>query len=163
MSSAHWQLKPTSKWRNRRKTINTGTTHNKHGLPWWSGGSESTFAMQRIPVRSLMQEDPTPWEATMPEGHNYWACTLEPLSCNYWTHVPQLLKRSHPRVCALQQEKPPQWEALALQLKVSSHSPQLEKARVQEGSPGTANKDMISKGHATLKANAPRASESILS
>ena len=33
-----------------------------------------------------------------------------------------------PRACALQQGKPPQWEACALQLASSSHLPQLEKS-----------------------------------
>ena len=45
--------------------------------------------------------------------HNYWACTLEPGSCDYWSYVLQLLKPMLPRAHALQQEKPPQWEAHA--------------------------------------------------
>ena len=57
--------------------------------------------------------------------HNYWACALEPVSHNYWARVPQL-----PSLCATAteagvprarapQEKPPQWEAHALQQRVA--------------------------------------------
>ena len=42
---------------------------------------------------------------------------------------PQLLKPTPPRAHALQQEKPPQWEAHTPPLERSPHSPQLEKAR----------------------------------
>ena len=48
---------------------------------------------------------------TEPASHNYWACTLEPMSRNYWAHVP--------RARTPQQEKPPQWEAHALQRRVA--------------------------------------------
>ena len=48
--------------------------------------------------------------------HNYWACALEPGSCNCWTHVPQLQKSTYPGAHAPQQEKPLQWEACAPQL-----------------------------------------------
>ena len=43
-----------------------------------------------------------------------------------------------PRACALQQEKPPQCEACAPQLESSPHSLQLEKARMQQRRPSTA-------------------------
>ena len=39
--------------------------------------------MQGTQVRSLVQEDPTCCGATKPVHHNYWACTLEPMSHNY--------------------------------------------------------------------------------
>ena len=71
--------------------------------------------MQGTQVRALVQEDLTCRGATKPVRHN---CTLEPVSHNYWAHVPQLLSpratttEAHmPRARALQQEKPPQWEA----------------------------------------------------
>ena len=67
--------------------------------------------MQGTPVRSLVWEDCTCRGATKPVGHNYWACALEPASHNCWAHVP--------RACALQQEKPPQWEARAPQWRVA--------------------------------------------
>ena len=60
--------------------------------------------------------------------HNYWACGLEPGSCDYWAHVLELQKPKHPRACALQQEKPQQWEAHALKLGSSLHLPQPEKS-----------------------------------
>ena len=62
-------------------------------------------------VQSPVWEDP-------PEPHNYWAWAL----------------KAH----ASQQEKPPQWEAYALQLESSLHSLQLEKAHVQQQRPSTA-------------------------
>ena len=78
--------------------------------------------MQGTQVRSLVREGPTCRGATEPVHHNYWACALEPASHNYWACEPQLLSlhdttaEAHmPRAPALQQEKPPQWEA---------HSPQ---------------------------------------
>ena len=61
--------------------------------------------MQGTQVQSLVQEDPTCHRATKPVHHNYWACTLELTSHNYWSlhvletsshdywaHVLQLLK-----------------------------------------------------------------------
>ena len=67
--------------------------------------------MQVTRVRALVGEDPTCRGATKPVRNNYWACALEPASHNYWAHVP--------RVHALQQEKPPQWEARAPQRRVA--------------------------------------------
>ena len=59
-------------------------------------------------VRAVVREDPTCHGATKQVvHHNYWACTLEPANHNYWARAP--------RARALQQEKPPQWEARALQ------------------------------------------------
>ena len=73
-------------------------------------------------------EDSTRCAAAKPMRRNYWACALEPGSCSYWTHVPQLLKSTYPRAHAPQQEKPPQWEARALPLERSPRSRQLEKS-----------------------------------
>ena len=75
--------------------------------------------MQETRVWSLVQEDPTCHRATKLMSHNYWTCALDPASRNYWAHVPQLLKPSCPRSSAPQQEKPPQWEAWALQWRVA--------------------------------------------
>ena len=47
--------------------------------------------MKGTRVSALTQEDPTCHGATKPVCHNHWACALEPGSCNYWAHVPQLL------------------------------------------------------------------------
>ena len=74
--------------------------------------------MQETQVWSLIQEDPTGLGETKPVCHKYSACALESLSHNYWAHM----------LCALQWEKPPQWEAHPLQLESSPHLLQLEKS-----------------------------------
>ena len=89
-------------------------------LLWWSSGKDSACQCRRHRFRSLVQEDPTSHGAIKPMCHSYWACTLEPKSCNYWAHghsywsppiyVPH---GAH----APQREKLPPWEA---------HAPQLE-------------------------------------
>ena len=85
--------------------------------------------MQETRVWSLIWEDPTFLRATGPM-YNYWACALKPRSLNYGS--------LSPRVHALQQEKPLQWEAYTLKLKRSPHSPQLEKARAKQWKRSTA-------------------------
>ena len=77
----------------------------------------------RLPVQgtwvlSLVRENPTCRKATKSMSHDYSASTLEPKNQNYWLllHMQALLKREHPRACALQQKMPLQWETLALQL-----------------------------------------------
>ena len=82
--------------------------------------------MQGTRVRALVREDPTCQGATKAVHHSYWACALEPASHNYWAREPQLLNpratttEAHtPRARAPQQEKPPQWEAQAPQLRVA--------------------------------------------
>ena len=103
--------------------------------------------MQGTQVWALVREDPTCCGATKPICHNYWACALEPASHNYWARVPQLLSPHAtttealvPRARAPQEEKPPQWEALTLQRRADPHSPQLEKACMQQWRPNTAKK-----------------------
>ena len=95
--------------------------------------------MRGTQVWSLVQEDPTCCGATKPVCRNYWACALEPASHNCWACMPQLLKPTHPRACALQllsphtttteahaprvgapqQQNPLQWEARAPQWRVA--------------------------------------------
>ena len=65
--------------------------------------------MQGTRVQSLVWEDSACCSATKPMCHNYWAQAL--------------LKPASSKAHALQQEKPPQWEALAPQLERSPHSP----------------------------------------
>ena len=77
-------------------------------------------------------------EQLSPMCHSFWAYALEPGSHNCWAHVKQLLKPSCPRACALQQEKPLQWEAGAPQLESSPCSLQLEKKTAS-----TAKKQLI--------------------
>ena len=63
--------------------------------------------VQGTQVQSLAWEDSTCRGAPKPERHNYWAGVLK------------LLKPACPRVCALQQETPPQWNPRTLQLERS--------------------------------------------
>ena len=108
-----------------------GTTEWRHfkaqGLCWWLRGEESPASagdMGSIPGlgRSRMPQD------NKAMSHNYWACALEPRSCNYGAHVPQVRKPTCLRAHAPQQEKPLQWEARTLQLERSPCSAQFEKS-----------------------------------
>ena len=75
-------------------------------------------------VQALVWEDPTCHRATKPVCHNYWA------------HVPQLLKPMclEPMLCNKRSHRNESSPAT----KSSPHSPQLEKARVQQRRPNTA-------------------------
>ena len=74
---------------------------------------------QGTQVRALVWEDATCRGAAKPVLHNYWACALEPMSHNYWSLRATATEACVPRACALQQEKPPQWEAHAPQQRVA--------------------------------------------
>ena len=80
--------------------------------PGFPSGSVPT---QETEVQSLAREVPTCLRASNPVHHSCWACAPEPRSHSHWAHVQQLLKPKCPRAPALQQEKPPQWEAHTLQ------------------------------------------------
>ena len=73
-------------------------------------------------------------------SHNYWACSLEPGSHNFWVHVLQLLTSKYPRDHALQQEKPLQWEASTPQLGSSLHLQQLENSPSSHRNPAQPGK-----------------------
>ena len=75
--------------------------------------------MQGTRVQAVVREDPTCRGATKPVCHNYWACSLEPTSHNYWSLHATTTEARTPRARALQQEKPPQWEARRLQQRVA--------------------------------------------
>ena len=60
---------------------------------------QGTRGLQGTRVRALVWEDPTCRGATRPVSHNYWACASG--------------------ACALQQEKPLQWEACAPRWRVA--------------------------------------------
>ena len=79
--------------------------------------------MQETLIQSLVLEDSTYLRATKTLHHNYWACTVEPVSQN---------KRSH--------HNKKQWEAHTLQLESSPHLLQLKKAYRQQWRPSTAKK-----------------------
>ena len=97
------------------------------------GGSvvKNLLPMQETQVRSLVQEDPMCWSTAKSVCHNNWPCALEHGSYNYWS--------PHSRARALQQEKPPQWEACTPQLDSSPHSPQPEKSPHSNKEPSTVN------------------------
>ena len=85
--------------------------------------------MQGTRVRALVREDPTCRGAPKPMCRNYWACTLEPASHNYWAHMPQLLKPVCPRAtcrnywaCMLQLLKPACLEPVLHHNKKSHHN-----------------------------------------
>ena len=70
--------------------------------------------MQGTRVWALVREDPTCRRATGPVSHNYWAWEPQLLSlCATTTET------HAPRDCALQQEKPLQWEACTPQRRVA--------------------------------------------
>ena len=89
--------------------------------------------MQETQVRSLVWEDPTCHGATKSVSHNYWGCTLEPGSCNYWDHI---LKPEHPRLCSTGEAAA--MRSFAPQLERSLCLLQLEKACIQQQRPRTA-------------------------
>ena len=99
--------------------------------------------MQGTQVWSLVREDPTCHGATKPMHHNYWACAPEPACHNYWARVLQLLKPGHlepvPATRSHRNEKP------VHRTKSSPRSPQLEKARAQQGRPNTAKNKLKKK------------------
>ena len=78
---------------------------------------------------ALVQEDPTCQGETKPGHHNYWACALEPGHHNCGPHVQQPLKAKQLGACALQQEKPLQWEAHALKWRPSEAERRKEKEK----------------------------------
>ena len=78
-------------------------------VSWWSNGKEPT---QGTWVWSLVQEDSTCCGAT--KNHKRQLLSL-------WSSLePQLPKPTCPRICALQQERPPRWQARALRLEINS-------------------------------------------
>ena len=61
------------------------------GLPWGLSGKES-YQCRGTCVQSLVRKDLTCCRATKPVCHYYEAHVLEPESCNYGAHEPQLPK-----------------------------------------------------------------------
>ena len=93
--------------------------------------------MQGTQVRSLVREDPTCHEATKPVCYSYWAWALEATNHNYWAHTPQLLKPRHLTPCSATREATAM-RSPCTTTKSSPHSPQLEKACMQQRRPNTA-------------------------
>ena len=88
--------------------------------------------MQGTRFRALVRENPTCRGATKPVCHNYWAWALEPASPNYLAHMPQLLSP-----CSATREATTM-RSQHIAMKNSHHSPQLEKAHVQQQRPNAA-------------------------
>ena len=63
----------------------------------------------------------------------------------------KLLKSTHPRAHALQQKKPPQWEACTPQLESIPHLLQLEKALIQQQRPRTTKNKSMNKNNFFIK------------
>ena len=86
------------------------------------GGSvvKNPLPMQEPGVQSQVGEDPTCPGAAKAVCHNSGACVLEPGTTT--------AEPSCPAVHALQQEKPPPWEAHTPQCESSPRLPQLEKS-----------------------------------
>ena len=79
--------------------------------------------MQETWVWSLIWDDPAWHEAYKPACHNCWVCALNPGSRNYW--------KSSTLEFALQQEKPPPWEACTPRLESRPLAPAREKQEQQ--------------------------------
>ena len=87
-------------------------------------------------VRALVQEDPTCRGAAKPVCHNSWACTLDPVSHNYWSPHAWSLCSTTREATTMRSPHPA--------TKSSPCSPQLEKARAQQQRSNTA-KNKINK------------------
>ena len=114
-------------------TISTSKTYKTRGF--------TSGSIQEMWVQSLVQEDPLCHGATKPVSHSYWACALDPRSCNYRALTPWVLKPAHPTASAPQREKRPSWKAHASQLESRAHLARLEKSpRSNEDPPTGKNK-----------------------
>ena len=87
------------------------------GLPWWRSGYESACQCRGHGF--------DPWSGKIPratEQLSLCATTTEPASRNYWSPCATTTEAHAPTARALQQEKPPQWEARAAQRRVAPAS-----------------------------------------
>ena len=94
---------------------------------WWLSGRESAYQCKRYRF--------DPWSGKIPRAAGQQSLCATTISLcsrapkqHHWAHMLQLLKPTCRRVHTPQQEKPPQWDAHALQLKSSAHSPQLKES-----------------------------------
>ena len=110
-----WTL--VSNWGSSSGTLNSFLASRVWflGTPLVAQWLRIRLPMQGTRVWSLVWEDPICRGATKPVCHNYWSCTLEPVShndwslCtlepvhhNHWAHIPQLLKPTGSRAHMLQ-------------------------------------------------------------
>ena len=108
--------------------------HHHFGTSLLAQWLKIRLPMQGTQVRALLWEDPTCHGATKLVRQNYWACTLEPASDNYWSPRATTTEAHVPRAGAQQQENPPQWEARIPQRREAP-------ARRNEGKPTHSNED----------------------
>ena len=90
---------------------------------------------QETQVWALVREDPTCRGATKPVRQDYWACTLEAASHNYWAHMPKSPCSTTREATAMRSPR--------TTMKSSPRSPQLEKARAQQQRPHTDKNKLI--------------------
>ena len=91
--------------------------------------------MQGTRIRALVQEDPTCRGAAKPVRHNYWACTVEPTSHNCWSPCAWSLCSTKGEATAMRSP--------CTAMKSSPHSPQLEKACMQQRRPNATKNKLI--------------------
>ena len=97
------------------------------------------------------------WSGKIPpavEQLSLCATTTEPMSHNYWAHVPWLLKPTHLEPCSATREATAM-SSLCTSMKSSPHSPQLEKARVQQQRPNAAKNKLKEREIKNTKQKSP--------
>ena len=90
-------------------------------IHWW----RIHLPTQETRVQSLIWEDPTCRGTTRPEHPKYWACALEPRSCDCWSlHVPEPIlctkgapTMRSPRTAAAEGHPPPQLRKVLVAMK----------------------------------------------
>ena len=72
-------------------------TNKKEQTLDFPGGSvvKNPPAMQETGPQSVIQEDATCCRVTKLVHLSYYACALEPRTCNYWAHTQRLLNPTH--------------------------------------------------------------------
>ena len=96
-------------------------------FPWWLSGEESAC--------QCMSPGFDPWSGRIPHATEWLSLRVTTNEPVLWSPGATSTERKgrncwsqSPRACALQQERPPQWEAHASQLECNPHLLQLEKS-----------------------------------
>ena len=114
-------------WRKPKKNTSNRLSRDRGWASQVAQWKRIHLPAQETWVQSLIQEDPTCYRTSL------CTTTTEPVllsPCSATTELPcrQLLRPACPRTHAPEQEKLPQWEALAPHLESSPCSPQLQKS-----------------------------------